>query len=115
MSESIEDTIPYPQSALGQALLLGRRGNLPPEMVQDFRSTGASHLLAISGLHVGVLVFMFASASAWLLGRRGSYFLIVPLIVIWVYALVSGMPPSVVRAAIMGSVYLFAVAVGSAR
>ena len=112
MSESIEDTIPYPQSALGQALLLGRRGNLPPEMVQDFRSTGASHLLAISGLYVGVLVFMFASASAWLLGRRGSYFLIVPLIVIWVYALVSGLPPSVVRAAIMGSVYLFAVAVG---
>jgi len=110
LSESIEDTIPYPQSALGQALLLGRRGNLPPEMVQDFRSTGASHLLAISGLHVGVLVFMFA--SAWLLGRRGSYFLIVPLIVVWVYALVSGLPPSAVRAAIMGSVYLFAVAVG---
>ena len=112
LSESIEDTIPYPQSALGQALLLGLTGNLPPELVQDFRSTGTSHLLAISGLHVGVLVVMFLAASAWLFGRRGFYFLAVPLIAVWAYALVSGMPPSVVRAAVMGSVYLVAVGVG---
>ena len=112
LSESIEDTIPYPQSALGQALLLGLRGDLPPEMVQDFRGTGTSHLLAISGLHVGVLVVMFLAASAWLFGRRGFYFLAVPLIAVWAYALVSGMPPSVVRAAGMGCVYLVAVGIG---
>ena len=112
LSESIEDTIPYPQSALGQALLLGLRGDLPPEMVQDFRGTGTPHLLAISGLHVGVLVVMFLAASAWLFGRRGFYFLAVPLIAVWAYALVSGMPPSVVRAAVMGSVYLVAVGIG---
>ena len=112
LSDSIEATMPYPQSALGKALLLGQRGDLPPEMVQDFRSTGASHLLAISGLHVGVLVVMFLAGASWLFGRRGSHYLIVPLLVVWVYALVSGLPPSVVRAAVMGSVYLFAVAVG---
>lgn len=112
LSESIEDTIPYPQSALGQALLLGLRGDLPPEMVQDFRGTGTPHLLAISGLHVGVLVVMFLAASAWLFGRRGFYFLAVPLIAVWAYALISGMPPSVVRAAVMGSVYLVAVGIG---
>ena len=112
LSESIEASIPYPQSALGQALLLGRRGDLPPEMVQKFRSTGTSHLLAISGLHVGVLVVMFLAGSAWLFGRRGNYFLIAPLVMVWAYALVSGLPPSVVRAAVMGSVYLLAVAVG---
>jgi competence protein ComEC len=112
LSESIKDTIPYPQSALGQALLLGLRGDLPPEMVQDFRGTGTSHLLAISGLHIGVLVVMFLAASAWLFGKRGIYFLAVPFIAVWAYALVSGMPPSVVRAAVMGSVYLVAVGVG---
>ena len=112
LSESIEDTIPYPQSALGQALLLGLRGGLPPEMVQDFRSTGTSHLLAISGLHVGVLVVMFLLGAAWIFGRRGLYFLAVPLVVVWAYAVVSGLPPSVVRAAVMGSVYLVAVGVG---
>ncbi|MBC8281261.1 MAG: DNA internalization-related competence protein ComEC/Rec2 [Chloroflexi bacterium] len=112
LSESIDDALPYPQSALGQALLLGLRGDLPPEMVEDFRSTGTSHLLAISGLHVGVLVAMFLAASAWLFGRRGFYFLAVPLIMVWAYALVSGLPPSVVRAAVMGSVYLVAVGIG---
>jgi len=112
LSESIEDTLPYPQSALGQALLLGKRGNLPPEIVQDFRGTGTSHLLAISGLHVGVVVVMFLAGASWLFGRRGLYFLAVPLVMVWVYALVSGLPPSVVRAAVMGSVYLVAVGVG---
>ena len=80
LSESIEDTIPYPQSALGQALLLGLKGDLPPQMVEDFRGTGTSHLLAISGLHVGVLVVMFLTASSWLFGRRGFCFLAVPLL-----------------------------------
>ncbi|MDA0262892.1 MAG: DNA internalization-related competence protein ComEC/Rec2 [Chloroflexi bacterium] len=112
LSESIEDVLPYPQSALGQAMLLGQRSRLPPELVQDFRSTGTSHLLAISGLHVGVLVVMFVAAASWLFGRRGQYFLIVPFIAVWAYALVSGLPPSVVRAAIMGSVYLAAMALG---
>ena len=46
-----------------------------------FRSTGTSHLLAISGLHVGVLVVVFLAGSAWLFGRRGNYFLIVPFVV----------------------------------
>jgi len=112
LSESIQDTVPYPQSALGQALLLGLKSDLPPEMVQDFRSTGTSHLLAISGLHVGVLVVMFLAGASWLLGRRGWYFLAVPLIAVWAYALVTGLPPSVVRAAVMGSVYLVAMGLG---
>ena len=112
LSESIEDTIPYPQSALGQALLLGLDGDLPPGLVDDFRGTGTSHLLAISGLHVGVLVVMFLTASSWLFGRRGFYFLAVPLVAVWTYALVTGLPPSVVRAAVMGTMYLAATAVG---
>lgn len=47
-----------------------------------FRNTGMSHLLAISGLHVGVLVVTFLAAASWLLGRRGWYFLAVLLIVV---------------------------------
>ena len=97
---------------MGQALLLGLKADLPPGMVEDFRGTGTSHLLAISGLHVGVLVVMFLTASSWLFERRGFYFLAVPLVAVWAYALVTGLPPSVVRAAVMGTMYLAATAVG---
>ncbi len=84
-------------------------------MREDFRSTGTSHLLAISGLHVGVVLVLTMAASAFLLGRKGPYFLLVPLLALWSYALLSGMSPSVVRAAVMGTIYLAAVATGRPR
>lgn len=74
LSESIEDTIPYPQSVLGRALLLGLRADLSPEVVQDFRSTGPSHLLAISGLHVGVLVVMCLGGAGLVIRSEGPLF-----------------------------------------
>ncbi|MCH7605847.1 MAG: ComEC/Rec2 family competence protein [Chloroflexi bacterium] len=112
LSRSIERAMPVPQSALARALLLGIRGQLPPDVVQDFRGTGTSHLLAISGLHVGVLLAMSMMLSTGLLGRRHQVYLLLPLISIWLYALVSGLPVSVVRAAIMGTVFLAALALG---
>ena len=84
-------------------------------MVDRFRETGTSHILAISGLHIGVLLGLSLVASQWLLGRRRHIYLIAPLLLIWLYALVSGMSPSVTRAAIMGSVYLAAHLVGRPR
>ena len=58
LSDNIEKALPEPQSAVGRAMLLGYRGQIPPDLAEDFRKTGASHLLAISGLHVGVMLFL---------------------------------------------------------
>ena len=115
MGSSLERSFPEPQAAVAQTLLLGQRDNLPAELRGNFRNTGTSHLLAISGLHVGVVLVLTMAGSAFLLGRKGTYFLIVPLLVLWGYALLSGMSPSVVRAAIMGTIYLVAVASGRPR
>ena len=112
LAESIERVMPYPESALGQALLLGKRESLPAELVEQFRSTGAAHLLAISGLHVGVLLAVAVSAGAWLMGRRQPAYLAVAAAVIWFYALTAGASPSALRAAVMGTVYLAALALG---
>ena len=112
LSENIEDALSFPQSALAQALLLGQRGQLPGGLVEDFRATGTAHLLAISGMQVAVVLAMSVAAASWWLGRRRQVYLLLPLAVIWLYALVSGMEPSVVRAAVMGSVYLAALALG---
>ena len=63
----------------GAGAAFGTARRLAARYAQDFRSTGTSHLLAISGLHVGVLVVMFLAASAWLFGRRGFYFFGLPI------------------------------------
>ena len=115
LSENIEDALPFPQSALAQALLLGQRGHLPDGLVEDFRATGTAHFLAISGLHVGVALVMSVALASWWLGRRRQLYLLLPLAAIWLYALVSGMSPSVVRATVMGSVFLAALALGRPR
>ncbi len=112
LSYSLEQALPEPQNAMAQALLLGRRSAMPAELTQAFRDTGASHILAISGLHVGVLLGISVAFSRWLLGARRQVYLLIPLLSIWGYAALSGMSPSVQRAAIMGSVYLLGVALG---
>ena len=112
LADSIERVMPYPESALGQALLLGKRESLPTELVERFRGTGAAHLLAISGLHVGVLLAVTVGAGAWLLGRQRPTYLAVAAAVIWLYALGAGASPSALRAAVMGTVYLAALALG---
>ncbi len=115
LARSLARVVPEPQAALGQALLLGMREGLPDDLVEEFRETGTSHLLAISGMHVGILLGIGLAASQWLLGRRRHYYLLAPLVLIWAYALLSGMSPSAVRATIMGTVYLAALALGRPR
>ena len=112
LSENIADALSVPQSAVAKALLLGQRGQLPDDLVQDFRDTGTSHLLAISGLHVGALMAIAMAVAVGVMGRRWATYLLLPLLLIWLYALVSGLPPSVLRAAIMGTVYMTAMALG---
>jgi competence protein ComEC len=115
LAASLEDALPPTHSALAEALLLGVRGRLPPEVVEDFRNTGTSHLLAISGMNVAMLLAPVVAVAGWWLGRRRQLYLLLPLASIWFYALVSGSSVSVVRAAIMASVFLGALAVGRPR
>lgn len=115
LSGSLVRNLTAPQSALAQALLLGIRGQLPPEVVNDFRHTGAAHLLAISGLHVGVLLFLVMGLVSRTIGRGRLLYFLLPLAAIWMYALTSGLPVSVVRAGIMGSTVLAALALGRPR
>ncbi len=112
---ALERTVAEPAAAFGQAILLGARDDLPDALEDDFRRSGASHLLAISGLHIGIALVASTSAAALAFGRQRRLYLLAPLAVVWLYALISGASPSAIRAACMGSVYIAAIALGRPR
>lgn len=112
---SLDKSLPPEQAALAQALLLGLRGQLPGEVTENFRQTGTSHLLAISGLHLGIFLLVAVGVLQGTLGRHTPAPLLVTLGLVWLYVLLSGAPPSVIRAAIMGSIYLAALGLGRPR
>lgn len=58
LARGLDQSLPPTEAALAQALLLGLRGQLPDPVVENFRQSGTSHLLAISGLHLGILLLL---------------------------------------------------------
>jgi len=93
--------------AVAAAVLLGYDENMEPELRQYYAGSGALHVLSVSGLHVGI-VFFIMSFLLTPLNRRKKLRVIkvtILLISIWVYALVTGLSPSVMRAAVMFSLF----------
>ena len=115
LSRALESSLPQSEAALARALLLGLRGQLSEDVKTDFRESGTAHLLAISGLHLGIMLVLTLGALQWALGRHTPAPLVLAFLLIWLYVLLSGAPASVVRAAIMGSAYLAALGFGRPR
>jgi len=88
-----------------RAILLGDRTGIPEHIRELFVKTGTAHILAISGLHVGIVAGLFLVFVRILpVSRRCQ--LVAAIILLAGYALMTGARPSVVRAAIMASVFL---------
>ncbi len=98
--------------AVAGALLLGYKDEIDKETLRAYSSAGAMHVLAISGLHVGIIFLMFNTIFKFLLALpRGKIIRsVVVLSLIWLYALVAGFSPSVVRASVMFSAVALAQA-----
>jgi len=115
LSNSLARALPEPQGSLAQGILLGIRGNIPQYVNQAFSRTGTAHLLAISGLHISIVIGMVLSLGILAFGRQRHIYIWVALVVTWLYALLTGMHPPVIRAAIMGSLFLMAEFLGRQR
>lgn len=91
--------------AVGSALLLGYRESLNDTIVSAYSSSGVMHILAVSGLHVGIIYLVFNYLLSWFLKGKGGRLLkaALLLLLLWTYALVTGMSPSVMRAVTMFS------------
>ena len=106
LASVIQRSVPEPEGGLAQALLLGVRSELPHSVKESFRTAGMSHLLAISGLHVGVVMGLLLAATGSVVGRHHPMAVVITGTVVWGYAVLSGLDPPVVRAAIMGTLFL---------
>jgi competence protein ComEC len=115
LSQSLSFALPEPQASLAQGILLGLRGKMPYSLQEAFSRTGTAHLLAISGLHLSIIIGIFLSAGIWFFGRRYSIYIWIAFLAIWLYALLTGMRPPVVRGAVMGSMFLIAAYLGRQR
>jgi len=112
LAAALARALPEPQGSLAQGILLGLRGNIPDSLNDAFSRTGTAHILAISGLNISIVIAMFLSLGALLFGRQRSLYIWLALAFTWLYTLLAGMNPPVIRAAIMGSLFLIAVYLG---
>ena len=89
--------------ALVRAMAAGDRSRLAPDLHEQYARCGFSHLLAVSGLHTGIVFGSIYLLFGWLfLLRRGHlYYYLFSAAVIWLFVAAAGFPPSAVRAAVM--------------
>lgn len=91
------------QYAVVSAMALGDKSALTKELRETYSKTGASHILALSGLHLGII---YALLSLLVVGRRWQMITQVAIILsIWAFVFLVGMSASVVRSAVMLTVY----------
>lgn len=86
------------------ALVLGVKDELEDDLIQAFSATGAMHVLAVSGLHVGIIyaILLALLKRFGLSGRKHRWLLaIISISTLWLYALLTGLSPSVLRAVTM--------------
>jgi competence protein ComEC len=111
---SIRELFPPREAGLLLGLTLGDDSLLDPEVERDFRASGLSHLLVVSGGNVAmVLAPMLALAAALKLSRWPKFALGVGTVVFFV--VLTGAEPSVLRAGVMAGLTLFGVVLGRPR
>jgi competence protein ComEC len=117
VARRIDAAVLGPEASVLKALIIGERSGISPEVRTAFTRTGVSHLLAISGLHIGIVASAAFMLFRWLLGfssqllmtgwaRKGAALL--TLVPVCLYALLAGMSPSTQRALVMAVVFLLA-------
>ncbi|MFW6297680.1 MAG: DNA internalization-related competence protein ComEC/Rec2 [Desulfosalsimonas sp.] len=117
LDSAIEKSGSRKSAAVLSALVVGKRSRIDPELREAFNRAGASHLLAISGLHVGIvaacsfLIFRLIfslSVSLLLRGWAVRAAAVLAILPVAAYVAISGMSPSTQRAGIMITIFLFA-------
>ena len=111
LKETIDNFLPFPESSILEAMLLGNKKNLPTTLKEKLNLAGLRHITAVSGLHItiltAILMNLFLFLGFW---RTHSFWL--SLLFIFLFVAMTGFQVSAIRAALMGFVYLLGQFVG---
>jgi competence protein ComEC len=121
LGDLIRNAQPGDDGTILQALLLGEKGEIPQRIIENFQKAGVAHVLAISGLHVGIIAFLSAFFIRKILSAFTSLLLrfnvnimsaLISFVPILFYAFIAGFGISTVRATIMILTFLVAISLG---
>jgi competence protein ComEC len=103
----INRTLPEPQSSFLGGLLIGAKKAIPIDLQTYFNKTGTTHIVAVSGYNITIIVaFLMLMAANLGLGRKKVIWLILGFLAI--FLVITGLQASILRAALMGTVVLMA-------
>jgi competence protein ComEC len=124
LREMIYRNAPSPQREIIEAMTIGNQTAIPTDIRDNFSKTGTSHILSISGLHIGMVAAMAFFIISLLL-KSSEYLMLrfniikvsaaVAFILVLFYALIAGMGVTVLRSALMALVFLIALIFGRQR
>ena len=101
--------IKEPQKSLLMGILIGARKTLPQNIVENFNNTGTSHIIAVSGFNITIIISALGSL-VYVFGRRASFWLAMLCLVAFV--VIAGASASVIRASVMGFLLLLSFRFG---
>jgi len=108
---TIESGLVEPEAGFLKAFILGDSSAIPDNLNQTFRQSGLSHIVAISGTHITILVAMVFSILLGInLKRRVAFYFAIPIIIFYIF--LAGSPASAVRSGVMGFLVLLAFHIG---
>ncbi|MCX5848734.1 MAG: DNA internalization-related competence protein ComEC/Rec2 [Deltaproteobacteria bacterium] len=124
LKQIIQKNSSSPQREIIEAMTIGNQNEIPADVRDNFNKTGTSHILSISGLHIGMVaaaafffVFLFLKCSEYLMLRfniiklaaTAAFFMVL------IYAFIAGMGVTVLRATLMALIFLIALISGKQK
>jgi competence protein ComEC len=106
--------LPAGPRGLLPGLVVGDTSRMPSDLINDFRTSGLTHLVAVSGANVAIVVGFVLLTARWL-GARGRWLPVLGVLATAGFVVLARPQPSVLRAAVMGAVALLALATGRRR
>lgn len=103
-------SMPEPHSSLISGMTLGSKANIPGNFWDKLKQTGTAHVVVASGMNVSLVAGFLLSIFLLVLPRQKA--IVASLAGIWFYALIAGLDPPLIRAAIMGTLALASVLFG---